>query len=80
MSETKPRGRTPLEQLGDILGEAGVTVTFGLSAQGHVPTIERMLADGEGWPAIGRAIGWCPDTAKRHWQWHTAAAKGARDA
>jgi hypothetical protein len=41
-------------------------VVFGLRAQGHIPTIERMLAEGASWPEIGDAIGWCPDTA-REW-------------
>jgi hypothetical protein len=41
-------------------------VVFGLRAQGHIPTIERMLAEGASWPEIGDAICWCPDTA-REW-------------
>jgi hypothetical protein len=43
---------------------------FGLKAQGHIPTIERMLAAGASWEDIGREIGWCPETAERHYGWH----------
>jgi hypothetical protein len=55
-------GRTPdpLDAL------SGVKFAFGLRAQGHIPTIERMLTDGASWSAIGDAIGWCGDTA-REW-------------
>lgn len=42
-------------------------VKFGLVAQGHVPTIDRMIAEGKDWPEIGAAIGWEPDTAMRHY-------------
>ena len=40
-------------------------VLFGLRAQGHLPTVERMLAEGATWGEIGREIGWCPVTAER---------------
>jgi hypothetical protein len=46
------------KRLCDLLDEAGATVKFGLRQQGHVPTVERMLAAGATWPEIGRAIGW----------------------
>lgn len=45
-------------------------VLFGLSKQGHIPTIEKMLADGKPWTEIGKAIGWDPETAERHYKWH----------
>ena len=51
-------------------------VVFGLAAQGHIPTIERMLAEGKSWQEIGAAIGWCPETAKRHYEWHLNKARG----
>lgn len=41
-------------------------VAFGLRAQGHLPTIEQMLAAGKTWEEIGRAIGWCPRTAEEY--------------
>jgi hypothetical protein len=50
-----------------------VPIAFGLRAQGHIPTIERMLADGADWDRIGIAIGWCPKTAKEHWERIVAA-------
>lgn len=43
-------------------------VAFGLKAQGHIPTIEKMLAEGRTWEEIGRTIGWCPETARRHYE------------
>lgn len=39
-------------------------ILFGLKAQGHIPTIERMLKEGATWKEIGKKIGWCPETAK----------------
>jgi hypothetical protein len=41
-----------------------VPVLFGLARQGHIPTIERMLAEGKSWSEIGEAIGWCGETAR----------------
>lgn len=43
-------------------------VVFGLRAQGHIPTIKKMLAAGRSWDAIGKEIGWDPDTAQRHYE------------
>lgn len=48
-------------------------VLFGLRAQGHIPTIERMLAEGKSWDVIGDVIGWCGETAQRHYGWHLEA-------
>lgn len=45
-------------------------VVFGLVNQGHVPTIERLLAEGKNWDEIGSAIGWCPSTAREHYERH----------
>lgn len=53
---------------------AGATFRVGLVSQGHVPTIERMLADGKSWVEIGAVIGWCPRTAEDHWRTYRAAA------
>ena len=47
-------------------------VRFGLVAQGHIATIEAMLAEGQGWEAIGDKIGWCPKTAEEHYQRYKA--------
>jgi hypothetical protein len=38
---------------------------FGLKAQGHIPTIQRMLTEGKTWEEIGREIGWDPGTAEK---------------
>ena len=47
-----------------------VPVRFGLAQQGHITTIERMLAEGKTWEDIGREIGWCPKTAEDHYEWY----------
>ena len=39
-------------------------VLFGLRAQGHLPIIEKMLAEGASWEEIGKVIHWEPATAK----------------
>jgi len=39
-------------------------MSFGLKAQGHIPTIETMLSHGKSWDEIGEVIGWHPETAK----------------
>ena len=52
----------------DILMNA--PVLFGLQQQGHISTIERMLKDDASWEAIGEEIGWCPKTAKEHYERH----------
>jgi hypothetical protein len=57
---------------------ANAKVLFGLRAQGHIPTIERMLAVGEGWGAIGRAIGWEPAAAEQHYAEHLDAEKRSK--
>lgn len=43
-------------------------VVFGLKAQGHLPTIGKMLGQGKTWEEIGKAINWCPDTAREHYE------------
>lgn len=51
-----------------------VRCEFGLEAQGHVPTIRRMLDEGATWEQIGQAIGWDGETARRWWhEQHDAA-------
>lgn len=54
--------------LTELLRDAKVTIRFGLVAQGHIPTIEEALKAGESWNEIGRRIGWCPKTAKEHYE------------
>lgn len=47
----------------------GLQVAFGLQAQGHIPLILHKLADAGNWDDIGKAIGWHPETAHRHFEW-----------
>jgi hypothetical protein len=56
------------ERLGELLQEAGAELRIGLRAQGHLPLVERMLAAGESWEAIGKAIGWSPRAAQRWYE------------
>jgi len=46
-------------------------VVFGLRAQGHLSTVERMLLVGASWEQIGREIGWDPATAERFFEMET---------
>ena len=66
-------------ELGELLFAAGATVQIGLRAQGHIPTIERMLSEGATWGEIGKAIGWCPETAWRWYQYELAEPKPAEE-
>jgi hypothetical protein len=43
-------------------------VVYGLQGQGHIPTIEKLLADGKNWEEIAQVIGWCPITAREHYE------------
>lgn len=57
-----------------LLAEA--PVVFGLRAQGHLPTVERMISEGASWQAIGQAIGWDGATAERYYEMEQTEAKG----
>lgn len=57
-------------ELTDILAKA--QPLFGLEAQGHIPTIEKMLADGKTWAEIGEAIHWDGDTAWGYYERYKA--------
>jgi hypothetical protein len=48
-------------------------LVVGLRAQGHLPTIERMLGEGASWSDIGRAIGWHGPTAREWYERETTA-------
>ncbi len=65
--------RDDFMELAKLIDEAGLKLTFGLKAQGHVPTIREMLANGDDWNAIGKAIGWCPKTAREYWDRYEGA-------
>lgn len=43
-------------------------IVFGLAAQGHIPTIEKMLSDGSHWSEIGKTIGWDACTARDYYE------------
>lgn len=43
-------------------------ICFGLKAQGHIPTIERMLLENKSWEEIGKVINWDVKTAKDHYE------------
>jgi hypothetical protein len=58
------------EFLDSIEPKPGVRVRFGLEAQGHIPTVERMLDEGCCWPEINRAIGWAGDAAEKNYMRH----------
>ncbi len=45
-----------IDKLIEILGDTPVLI--GLRQQGHIPTVERMVAEGRTWDEIGTAIGW----------------------
>lgn len=53
------------------MNENEMKVKFGLEAQGHIPTIERILSElgtsNESWTIIGKKIGWHPLTACAHY-------------
>lgn len=63
---------SPIDELCDLMDEAGLTMKFGLVQQGHIQTVERMLDEGKRWDEIGKAINWCPDTAR---DWYTSYAR-----
>ena len=45
-----------------------VPIAFGLRAQGHIPTVRRMLQEGHSWAEIGAEIGWDGATAMRFYR------------
>lgn len=63
------------DDLMNALDSAGVRIVFGLRAQGHVPTVERMLASGFSWDQIGRSIGWYGPTVKEFYEREKRKAK-----
>jgi hypothetical protein len=62
----------------DIIDLKEQLILFGLPAQGHIPTIQRMLSEGKSWKEIGDEIGWCPETAKKHYEHWEKAHKGEK--
>lgn len=71
MSDQTPE---PTEEPSDLFkGLENARVAFGLAAQGHIPTVERMRAGGASWDEVGKAIGWCGDAVERFYGYHLAA-------
>jgi hypothetical protein len=74
-TEESNHNRKPLppliQALVDGIEKKGLKIAFGLEQQGHIPTIERILADlgsnEYAWDKIGKEIGWCPKTACYHY-------------
>ena len=56
-----------IKDLCDLLGECNVTPRIGLEAQGHIPTVERMLAEGHSWDEIAKAVRWSDGEVVRKW-------------
>jgi len=64
---TAALGKEPTMPTGQEKEVATLRMAFGLRAQGHLPTVETMLAEGCAWDEIGIAIGWCPKTAAEYY-------------
>lgn len=69
---TKP---SAVQQLSDLLRDNNIPVQVGLRAQGHIPTVERMLAEGKSWDEIGAAINWDGATAAEWYAYERGEAK-----
>ena len=50
-------------------------IQLGLIQQGHIPTIEIMLAEGKTWEEIGAEINWDPGTAQHHYELYMSHKK-----
>lgn len=57
----------------------GVKVCIGLRQQGHMPTVERMRADGATWDEIGKAIGWDGKAAEEWYEMETEEGRDLRE-
>lgn len=63
----------------DIETLENAKIVFGLEKQGHIPTIENMLVDGKNWSEIGQVIGWCPITAREHYERYSLRPKTIKE-
>lgn len=61
-----------VDELIALVRDGKVSVKIGLQQQGHIETVERMLAEGATWDEIGAVIHWHGPTAKR---WYEAFQK-----
>lgn len=55
------------EELGRLLQEAGLKVTFGLTEEKRA-RVTQLLAEGHDWPYIGREVGWDPTTLRQFYE------------
>lgn len=62
-------GLSASEQLADLLRVANAPIKIGLRAQGHLPTVRRMLEEGRGWEAIATEIGWAASAVQEWFPW-----------
>jgi hypothetical protein len=67
--DTIHHGPFPPAKTTTLLQELGnVPIRFGLEAQGHIPLVERMLANRKSWDEIGAAINWHGPTAQKFYK------------
>jgi hypothetical protein len=52
----------------DFEAALDVPFLFGLSAQGHIPTVQWLLRHGADWEQIGEVIGWHGPTAEKFYK------------
>ena len=57
----------------------GVKVKFGLVAQGHIPTIEKMLDKHCSWDEINKEIGWAGGAAQENYTRYLRAQSAEKD-
>jgi hypothetical protein len=76
--EPDGKGPQPPASILDLLGD--VPVAFGLRAQGHLPTVERMVAEGASWDEIGCEIGWAGEAVEEFYGYEKSAIYALRRA
>jgi hypothetical protein len=71
------------QHLIDKMEEKDMKIVFGLEAQGHIPTIEKILdefgSNEFSWEKIGKEINWCPKTACYHYVTYLRKKDGQSD-
>lgn len=53
-------------------------VSFGLVNQGHIPKIEKLLAEGNNWQFIAKEIGWDAPTAREYYESYKRGTQGVQ--
>ena len=54
-----------IKRLASAIDKKNMKIAFGLEAQGHIPTIDKMLDGTNDWDTIAKEIGWVTETAMR---------------